>query len=190
MVVGSGDATADLMFVGEAPGRLEDEEGRPFAGAAGQLLDELLAGIGRSRADVHLTTCLKCRPPANREALPVELANCRPWLYEQLERVRPRLVCTLGTFATRQLRGDPTSVNRLHGRPEIRVVGPRAVRLLPLFHPAAALYARERMEALRADFARIPELVALPDPEQPLFEPPPAPPEPEPDEPEGQLGLF
>ncbi len=188
VVVGSGDPGADLMFVGEAPGRVEDEQGRPFAGPVGDLLDELLAGIGRSRADVYLTTCLKCRPPGNRDPLPAELANCQGWLLAQLDLVRPRLVCALGNFATRHLRGDPTNVTRIHGQAEVRVIGPRAVRLLPLLHPAAALYTREQLDLLRADFARIPALLALPDPEQPAPAPPPPPPEP--DAPAGQLGLF
>lgn len=186
VVVGSGPEDADLMLVGEAPGRLDDEQGHPFAGRAGELLDELLAGIGRSRADVYLTTCLKCLPPGNREGLPQELVNCRGWLDAQLDLVRPKLVVTLGNLATRQLRGEPTSVNRLHGQAEVRVVGPRAMRLLPLFHPSAGLYARERLAELRAGFALIPDLLALPDPEQPE---PPAPPPP-PEAPEEQLGLF
>lgn len=194
VVVGTGDPDAEVMFVGEAPGRTEDEQGRPFVGAVGELLDDLLAGIGLTRDAVYLTTCVKCRPPGNRDALPSELANCRPWLHAQIDLVRPRLVCPLGNFATRQLRGDPTSVTRIHGQDEVRVLGARAVRLLPLLHPAAALYTRSLLDELRADVARIPGLLALPDPDQPApAEPPPSPPAPEPDTPDdpaGQLGLF
>ncbi len=189
VVVGTGDPGAELMFVGEAPGRMEDERGAPFLGAVGDLLDQLLGEIGLARDDVYLTTCVKCRPPGNRDALPSEVTNCQPWLFAQLELVRPRLVCALGNFATRQLRGDPAAVTRVHGQAEVRVIGPRAVRLLPLLHPAAALYTRSLLDALRADFALIPALLALPDPEPPVVPAPPPPPAP--DEPgEGQLGLF
>ena len=192
VVFGAGDADADLMLVGEAPGRLDDERGLPFSGAAGELLDELLAGIARSRADVYVTTCLKCRPPGNREALPQELSNCRGWLDAQLDLVRPKVVATLGNFTTKALRADPAAVTAIHGRAEVRVLGPRAVRLLPLFHPSAALYTRSVLDALREDFARIPALLELPRPEQPepAAAPPPPPAPEEPDAPDGQLGLF
>ena len=192
VVFGTGAADAELMLVGEAPGRAEDEQGVPFAGRAGALLDELLAGIGLDPGAVFVTTALKCRPPGNRDALPGELANCQGWLHRQVELVRPRLVCALGNQATRLLRGGPEPVTRVRGRDEIRVVGGRAVRVLPLLHPAAALYAPPLLDALRADFARIPELLALPEPEQPG---PPAVPEkppvsPDPPGPDAQLGLF
>lgn len=191
VVVGEGRAPADLMFVGEAPGRVDDEQGRPFTGAVGELLDELLAGIGRSRADVYLTTCLMCRPPGNREPLPREVANCRGWLHDKVELVAPRVLCTLGSFATKVVREDAVPVTRLHGQPEVRVIGARSVRLLPLFHPSAALYTVELRETLAADFLRIPALLAEPAPDQPVVAPPPPPPPPEePDVPEGQMGLF
>jgi uracil-DNA glycosylase len=188
VVFGEGSLEADLMIVGEAPGRVEDELGRPFAGAASELLDRLLAGVGLTRADVFLTTCLMCRPPGNREPLPQEVANCQGWLHAKLERVRPRVVCTLGNFATKAVRGEPAPVTRLHGRPEVRVIGAQAVRLLPLYHPAAALYTRSLLDALEADFAQIPALLALDRPDAPAPAPPP--PAPEPGESEGQLGLF
>jgi hypothetical protein len=113
-----------------------------------------------------------CRPPGNRDPHPAEIENCQEWLFAQLELIRPRVVCTLGNFATKLLRGDPTGITRLHGREEVRVIGPRAVRLYPLFHPAAALYTPANVEVLRADFARIPELLALPEPPQPEVEEP------------------
>jgi uracil-DNA glycosylase len=205
VVFGSGNADADLMFVGEAPGRHEDEQGVPFVGQAGKLLDRLLGEIGLQRSDVFVCNVLKCRPPGNRDPHPAEIDNCQEYLLAQLELIRPRVVCTLGNFATKLLRGDPTGITRLHGREEVRVLGPRAVRLYPLFHPAAALYTPANVEVLRADFARIPELLALPEPPQPEVEEPaivepvpePAPEpvaaaEPEPDAgvPAGQLGLF
>jgi uracil-DNA glycosylase family 4 len=180
VVFGSGNADADLMFVGEAPGAREDEQGIPFVGAAGKLLGELLAEVGLTRADVFIANVLKCRPPGNRDPLPAEIENCSDYLMRQVELIEPRVICTLGNFATKLLRGEPTGISRLHGQPEIRVVGQRAVRLYPLFHPAAALYTRSLLDTLRADFARLPEVLELPLPEQPVrAEPEPAVPEPE-----------
>jgi DNA polymerase len=208
VVFGSGDADADLMFVGEAPGRHEDQQGIPFVGQAGRLLDTLLGEIGLERGDVFVANVLKCRPPGNRDPHPAEIDNCQEYLLAQLDLIRPRVVCTLGNFATKLLRGEPTGITRLHGREEVRTLGPRAVRLYPIFHPAAALYTPANVEVLRRDFARLPELLALPEPPQPAAsaadEPELAPPVPEPapePEPEGaaaapertpaeQLGLF
>jgi DNA polymerase len=206
VVFGAGNADADLMFVGEAPGAREDEQGIPFVGAAGKLLDELLAEVGLARADVFIANVLKCRPPGNRDPQPAEIDNCQDYLMRQVELIEPRVICTLGNFSTKLLRADPTGISRLHGQAEIRVIGSRAVRLYPLFHPAAALYTRSLLETLRADFARLPELLALPLPEQPERAAPAVPepelaaaPEPEPGpadrrpEPvpgEEQLGLF
>lgn len=167
VVFGSGNADADLMFVGEAPGAREDEQGIPFVGAAGKQLDELLGEVGLARSDVFINNVLCCRPPGNRDPLPAEIENCQGWLMQRIALIEPRVICTLGNFATKLLRGDPTGISRLHGQAEIRVVGTRAVRLYPLFHPAAALYTRSLMDTLRADFARLPELLALPLPEQP-----------------------
>ena len=168
VVFGSGNADADLMFVGEAPGAREDEQGLPFVGQAGRLLDTLLDEIGLTRGDVFVANCLKCRPPGNRDPLPRELDNCQDYLFRQLELIEPRVVCTLGNFATKMLRGDPaTGITRLHGREEIRTIGPRTLRLYPLYHPAAALYTPAMLEILRADFRRIPELLALDPPPQP-----------------------
>jgi DNA polymerase len=167
VVFGAGNANADLMFVGEAPGASEDQLGLPFVGQAGKLLDRLLAEVGLVRGDVFIANVLKCRPPGNRNPLPEEIANCQEWLFRQLELIQPRVVCTLGNFATKLLRGDPTGITRLHGRDEVRVIGPRAVRLLPLFHPAAALYQASNVELLREDFRRIPALLAMEVPAQP-----------------------
>jgi DNA polymerase len=197
VVFGAGNADADLLFVGEAPGRNEDEQGVPFVGAAGKLLEQLLGDIGLTRDDVFIANTLKCRPPGNRDPLPQEIANCQEWLYRQLELIQPKVVCTLGNFSTKLLREDTTGITRLHGRPEVRVIGPRAVRLVPLYHPAAALYTRSLLDTLRADFAQIPALLALPAPDQPA-EPEPVVPEPEieaaapepGDPPADQLGLF
>ena len=174
VVFGNGNADADLMFVGEAPGANEDRQGLPFVGQAGKLLDTLLGEIGLSRPDVFVANVLKCRPPGNRDPHPAEIEACQEYLLRQVELIEPRVICTLGNFATKLLRGDPTGITRLHGREEVRAIGRRAVRLYPIFHPAAALYTPANVEVLRADFARLPELLALdlpPQPEPALEEP-------------------
>jgi DNA polymerase len=202
VVFGAGNADAELMFVGEAPGKNEDAQGLPFVGQAGQLLNTLLGEIGLARDDVFICNTLKCRPPGNRDPQPLEIDNCQDYLFEQVALIQPRVICTLGNFATKLLRNDQTGITRIHGRDEVRVVGPRAVRLLPLHHPAAALYTRSNLDLLREDFKRIPELLARPLPPQPEPELPPEPVVPEPElaaeeperEPEvvaaSQLGLF
>jgi uracil-DNA glycosylase len=167
VVFGAGNADAELMFVGEAPGASEDEQGVPFVGRAGKLLETLLEEIGMSRAEVFIANVLKCRPPNNRDPLPVEIENCHDYLLRQVELIQPTVICTLGNFATKLLRGDPTGITRLHGQPEALTLGTRAVRLYPIYHPAAALYTPSMLEMLRVDFGRLPELLALGTPEQP-----------------------
>src|SRR4051794_27013776 len=167
VVFGAGNADADLMFVGEAPGANEDKLGLPFVGQAGKLLEKLLGEIGLERSDVFIANVLKCRPPGNRDPHPVEIESCQDYLVRQVQLIEPRVICTLGNFATKLLRAEPTGITRLHGQPEIRVVGGRTVRLYPLFHPAAALYTPSNVEVLREDFRRIPDLLAMPLPEQP-----------------------
>lgn len=188
VVFGSGNANADLMFVGEAPGANEDRLGLPFVGQAGKLLDKLLIEIGLERDDVFICNTLKCRPPGNRDPQPNEIESCHGYLESQVELIEPKLICTLGNFATKLLRADTTGISRLHGQVEERAIGARRIRLYPLYHPAAALYTPRTLEALRADFERIPELLALPELEQPepLSTAPPAPAEPylEPAEPD------
>lgn len=169
VVFGAGNADADLMFVGEAPGQKEDEQGVPFVGAAGKLLGQLLEEVGLSREDVFIANTLKCRPPQNRDPAPVELENCQEYLWRQIELIEPKVICTLGNFATKLLRGDPTGISRIHGQAEIRVLGRRAVRLFPIYHPAAALYTRSMLATLQDDFARLPALLELPAPDQPEF---------------------
>jgi DNA polymerase len=206
VVFGSGNADADVMFIGEAPGANEDAQGLPFVGQAGRLLEQLLQEIGLRREDVFISNVLFCRPPGNRDPLPQEISNCQDYTFRQLELIAPKVVCTLGNFATKLLRGDHTGITRLHGREEVRTIGPRTVRLLPLYHPAAALYTPATLATLREDFRRIPELLALEPPEQPpavLLEEPvpiaspapealqePEPPAPEPPADDSQLGLF
>jgi uracil-DNA glycosylase family 4 len=167
VVFGSGNADADLMFVGEAPGANEDKQGLPFVGQAGKLLDKLLAEIGLDRSQVFVVNTVKCRPPNNRDPHPNEIEACNEYLRRQVELIEPTVICTLGNFSTKLLRNDTTGISRLHGQAEIRILGARAIRLYPLYHPAAALYTPSTLEILRADFHRIPELLALGAPEQP-----------------------
>jgi DNA polymerase len=176
VVFGSGNADAGLMFIGEAPGANEDKLGLPFVGQAGKLLDKLLTEIGLDRGDVFIANTVKCRPPSNRDPHPHEIESCNGYLRRQVQLIEPSVICTLGNFATKLLRGDTTGISRIHGQDEVRTIGARAVRLLPLYHPAAALYTPSTLETLRADFQRIPDLLALGPPQQP--EPPEAVPEP------------
>jgi len=160
VVFGSGSPDADLMFVGEAPGFHEDQQGVPFVGQAGKLLDKLLAGIGLTRADVFVANVLKCRPPGNRDPLPDEIAACEPHLFRQIELIEPTLVATLGNFATKLLSGKPAGITRVHGYEQEVTLGSRTVLLYPLYHPAAALYTPSMLKVLEEDFARIPDLLA------------------------------
>jgi len=172
VVFGSGDPTADLMFVGEAPGFHEDKQGIPFVGAAGKLLDQLLSVIGLVRADVYVCNVLKCRPPGNRDPMPAEIEACEAHLWRQIELIQPRVVATLGNFATKLLSGRPTGITRVHGQEHETTLGGRRVLLYPLYHPAAALYTPRMLEVLKSDFARIPELLGrevAPPPEPAVF---------------------
>jgi uracil-DNA glycosylase family 4 len=162
LVFGAGNANADLMFVGEAPGAKEDEQGLPFVGRAGMLLNQLLEEIGTKRSDVFITNVICCRPPGNRDPLPEEIEVCKPYLYKKIELIEPKVICTLGNFATKLLTGNPTGITRVHGRPQDREVGGRLVKLFPIFHPAAALRTDSIKQLLREDFAKLPELLAEP----------------------------
>jgi DNA polymerase len=159
VVFGSGAPDADLMFVGEAPGFHEDKQGVPFVGAAGQLLGKLLAGIGLAREDVYVANVLKCRPPGNRDPQQEEIEACESHLFRQIELIRPKVVATLGNFATKLLSGKPTGITQVHGQPQEVVLGGSRVLLYPLFHPAAALYTPRMLDVLAEDFARLPELL-------------------------------
>jgi uracil-DNA glycosylase family 4 len=165
-VFGAGNADADLMFVGEAPGAEEDRQGLPFVGRAGQLLNQMLEEIGLARDDVFIANVLKSRPPGNRDPQPLEIEACKPYLFEQVRLIEPRVVCTLGNFSTKLLTGSPTGITKVRGMPQVHDLGGRPVYLLPLFHPAAALRTPAVKETLRADFATIPDLLrrALPSP--------------------------
>jgi uracil-DNA glycosylase family 4 len=191
-VFGNGNADADLMFVGEAPGMYEDQQGIPFVGRAGNLLDEMLAEQGLSRDDVFVTNVLKSRPPGNRDPQPGEIQACRPWLDAQIDLIEPRVICTLGNFATKLITGSQQGITRVHGRPQDHQIAGRPVRVYPLFHPAAALRTPKVKEQLREDFAGLPALLERPLPriegEPPVPEAAPRPAE-EPVQPD-QMGLF
>lgn len=166
VVFGAGDANADLIFVGEGPGAEEDRCGLPFVGRAGQLLNELLIGIGLDRERVFITNTVKCRPPGNRDPLPVEIETCNRYLRRQVELIQPKVIATLGNFATKLLTASPTGITRVHGQPQEHTLGSRAVTILPLFHPAAALRTPALRETLREDFESLRELLSQPAPAQ------------------------
>jgi uracil-DNA glycosylase family 4 len=171
VVFGNGNADADLMFVGEAPGFHEDQQGLPFVGRAGQLLDELLAGIGLTRDDVFVANVLKSRPPGNRDPQPEEIDACKPYLYKQVELIEPKVVCTLGNFATKLLTRSSRGIRSVHGRAQIHELGGRRVRIYPICHPAAALRTPAVKAELQEDFSRLPALLAEPALDEPAPEP-------------------
>ena len=160
LVFGAGNANADLMFVGEAPGANEDKQGLPFVGRAGMLLNQLLEEIGIQRSDVFITNVICCRPPGNRDPLPEEIDACKPYLFRKIELIEPKVICTLGNFATKLLTGNPTGITKVHGRPQDREVGDVIVKLFPIYHPAAALRTDSIKQLLREDFAKLPALLA------------------------------
>ncbi len=163
LVFGSGSETADLMFVGEAPGKTEDEMGVPFVGAAGKLLDRLLARIGLKRDQVYIANVLKCRPPNNRDPLPSEIETCKPYLMRQIEIIRPKVIATLGNHATKLILGTNVGITKLHGK---KVARPGHV-VFPLYHPAAALYTPAYVEALEHDFDTLKKVLEEDDPRPP-----------------------
>jgi uracil-DNA glycosylase family 4 len=150
VVFGVGDPDADLMLVGEAPGKNEDLQGEPFVGAAGRLLDELLAYIGTSREEAYIANVLKCRPPGNRDPRPDEIDSCKGYLREQIRLIHPLVVITLGNFATKLLLATETGITRLRGQKFDWWLG---ATLIPTFHPAAALRGRPQVkEQMEQDF--------------------------------------
>ena len=150
-VPGTGPATARIMAVGEAPGETEDRLGRPFVGAAGNVLTKLLNGIGLDRDDIYITNVVKCRPPGNRDPLPEEVAFCAPFLDAQIEIIRPDVILILGRHALARLLPGAGGISRLHGEKVVR--GDRLY--VPLYHPAAALYNGSLMSTLQADMQRV-----------------------------------
>jgi uracil-DNA glycosylase family 4 len=165
VVFGSGNSDANLMFVGEAPGAEEDRQGLPFVGRAGSLLAELLEGIGMTREDVWITNVLRCRPPGNRDPQPIEIESCQPYTYRQVELIEPRVIGTLGNFATKLLTGSRTGITKVRGTVQVHEIAGRTLFLMPLLHPAAALRTPSLVDTLREDFAKLPELISKPLPE-------------------------
>ena len=190
-VFGSGNADAELMFIGEAPGAEEDRQGLPFVGRAGQLLSTLLGEIGLRREDVFIGNILKSRPPGNRDPQPEEIEACWPYLERQIELIEPKVIATLGNFATKKITGSQVGITRVSGAPQVHELGGRTVFVLPLFHPAAALRTPSVLDRLREHMAGLPQLLAEPLPE--LGGPEPAADRAEPAPParrESQLDLF
>jgi len=155
LVFGVGNPHARVMFIGEAPGKNEDLKGEPFVGAAGKLLDELLAHAGLERGDVYIANVLKCRPPGNRNPEPGEIETCTPFLREQIRVISPTVLVTLGNFATRFVLKTDASITRLRGT----VQSAGRFTVLPIYHPAAAIYDRTKRDVLFADFSRLRELL-------------------------------
>lgn len=154
-VPGEGPVPAEIMFIGEAPGWHEDKQGRPFIGAAGQFLNELLDSIGLDRSQVYITNVVKHRPPGNRDPLPDEIAACAPYLDRQIALVRPRLIVTLGRFSmARWFAGQ--RISQIHGQP--KKVG--ALLVVPMYHPAAALHQSTLRATIEADFLKLPRILA------------------------------
>ena len=167
IVFGEGRPDARVMFVGEAPGLHEDQQGRPFVGAAGRLLTELLQSIGFSREEVYIANVLKCRPPDNRNPAPEEIESCMPHLRKQIELIQPKVVCTLGNFATQVLLGKKVGITKVRG--QHFQVG--SFFVFPALHPAAALHQGGMIQALREDFQNLKKFLDLnleldPQPEQ------------------------
>ena len=155
VVPGEGAEDADLLFIGEAPGWHEDQQGRPFVGPAGQFLDQLLASIGLRRAEVYIANVIKCRPPQNRDPLPVEIQTCRKWLDRQIEIIQPRMIVTLGRYSLARYFPNE-SIGKIHGRPR-KLEG---VIYYPMYHPAAALHQGSLRRTIETDMLKIPQILA------------------------------
>ncbi|MDD2471391.1 MAG: uracil-DNA glycosylase [Dehalococcoidales bacterium] len=154
-VPGEGCPQADIMFIGEAPGENEDRQGRPFVGAAGKFLDELLYSIGMKRGDVYIANIIKCRPPGNRDPLPDEILACKPWLDRQIELIKPRMIVTLGRFSM-SLYFPGKAIGKIHGSPSSK----NGIIYFPMYHPAAALHQGGLKEVIIGDMKKIPGILA------------------------------
>jgi uracil-DNA glycosylase family 4 len=174
LVYGDGNPDAELMFVGEGPGRAEDAQGLPFVGPAGKLLDRMLASINLRREDVYITNVVKCRPPGNRDPEPEEIQTCNPFLKGQISLIKPKIICELGRVAAGVMMGRQIQITRIHGQ---KFIGD-GYSNVPVFHPAAALRGQDTMRLLEQDFQNLKSYLEQSEP------PPPPPPEPE------QMGLF
>jgi uracil-DNA glycosylase family 4 len=155
VVPGEGAEDADLLFIGEAPGWHEDQQGRPFVGPAGQFLDQLLASIDLRREEVYIANVIKCRPPQNRDPLPAEIQSCRKWLDRQIEIIQPQMIITLGRYSLARYFPNE-SISKIHGKP--RKSG--GVIYYPMYHPAAALHQGSLRRTIETDMLRIPQILA------------------------------
>ena len=155
VVPGEGAEDADLLFIGEGPGWHEDQQGRPFVGPAGKYLDELLALISLNRRQVYIANVIKCRPPGNRDPLPVEIANCRKWLDRQIELIRPKIIITLGRYSMARFFPGKT-IGKIHGTAQKK----DDIIYYAMYHPAAALHQQSLRTTIEADMRRIPSLIA------------------------------
>jgi len=194
VVFGTGNPQASIMFVGEAPGFYEDRQGEPFVGAAGKLLTELLQSIGLERSDIYIANVIKCRPPNNRDPLPDEINTCKPFLLQQIELIQPKLVCTLGNFATQTLLERKVGITKVRGQ----VIRLENFVVFPLFHPAAALHQGNLRVPLKEDFQKLKTVLeqmsqtpTLPNTiSQPTLSTPQEPPKETPADPPIQMNLF
>jgi uracil-DNA glycosylase family 4 len=158
VVPGEGAEAADIMFIGEAPGWHEDQQGRPFVGPAGKFLDELLASIGLKRSQVYIANVIKCRPQGNRDPLPMEIQNCRVWLERQIEIISPKMIVTLGRYSMGMF-FPGKSISRIHGTAQKR----DDVLYYAMYHPAAALHQASLRQEIEADMLKIPALLTQPE---------------------------
>ena len=157
-VPGDGNPDAEVLFVGEGPGQAEDEQGKPFVGAAGKFLTELIEAIDYTRESVFIANMVKHRPPGNRDPLPDELAAYAPWLDEQVTIIEPKLIVTLGRYSMAHFLGESLTISKIHGEPKRNAKGQVVI---PMYHPAAALYRGDLRPVLHADFAKIPKVLKL-----------------------------
>ena len=155
VVPGEGPENVTMLFVGEAPGWHEDQQGRPFVGPAGQFLGELLASIGLKRDQVYITNIIKCRPPANRDPLPTEITACHKWLDRQIELLHPRMIITLGRYSLARF-FPRESIGKIHGKPFKQ----NDIAYFPMYHPAAALHQGSLRQIIQADMLKIPQILA------------------------------
>jgi len=156
VVPGEGAEDADIMFIGEAPGWHEDQQGRPFVGPAGSYLDKLLASVNLKREQVYIANVIKCRPTGNRDPLPSEIHNCRKWLERQIELIRPKMIVTLGRYSMAMFFPGNKSIGKIHGTAQKR----DSIIYYAMYHPAAALHQQSLRQAIEADMLKIPSLLA------------------------------
>lgn len=158
LVMGDGNLDAEIVFIGEAPGKNEDEQGLPFVGAAGKFLNEMLAAAGLERKDVYITNIVKYRPPNNRDPLPEEKAAFWPYLLKQLQIIKPKVIITLGRHSMEYFLPD-MKIGQIHGQPKRIQFGDQKIVIMPLFHPAAALYNGSLRQTLIDDFLKVPKVI-------------------------------